>query len=106
VTLDNATMREVATTTPARPAGSRVYVFDLNAVVSPGHAFAPSVDQSNVRCGDGVHFTRSGGIFVGLKLAPELAALGRAHAAASPGGEWPGPLPPSSPSWISDLPCQ
>ncbi len=106
VTLDNATMREVATTTPTGPAGSRIYVFDLNAVVSPGHAFAPSVDQINVRCGDGVHFTRSGGIFVGLKLAPELAALGQDHAAASPGGEWPGPLPPSSPSWISDLPCQ
>ncbi len=106
VTLDNATMREVATTTPTGPAGGRVYVFDLNAVVSPGHAFAPSVDQINVRCGDGVHFTRSGGIFVGLKLAPELAALGHAHATASPGGVWPGPLPPSSPSWISDLPCQ
>ena len=27
------------------------------------------------------------------------------HATASPGGEWPGPLPPSTPSWFSKLPC-
>jgi hypothetical protein len=59
-----------------------------------------------VRCGDGVHFSQSGGIFVGMALAPELATLGRAHALTSPGGTWPGPLPPSTPSWFSDLPCQ
>jgi hypothetical protein len=40
------------------------------------------------------------------RLAPELAALGHAHANASPGGGWPGPLPPSTPSWFSNLPCQ
>ena len=33
-----------------------------------------------MRCTDGVHFTRSGGIYVGQRLAPELAALGQAHA--------------------------
>jgi hypothetical protein len=99
-------MRQVATTTPAGPDGSRVYVFDLNAVVSPVHAFSPTVDQINVRCTDGVHFTQSGGIYVGQRLAPELAALGQAHAGAAPGGEWPGPLPPSTPSWFSNLPCQ
>ena len=64
------------------------------------------VDQINVRCTDGVHFTRSGGIYVGRRLAPELAALGQAHATASPGGGWPGPLPPSTPSWFTNLPCQ
>jgi peptidoglycan/LPS O-acetylase OafA/YrhL len=106
VTGDNATIRQVATTTPAGTDGSRVYVFDLNAVVSPDHAFSPTVDQINVRCADGVHFTRSGGIYVGQRLAPELAALGQAHANASPGGGWPGPLPPSTPSWFSNLPCQ
>jgi peptidoglycan/LPS O-acetylase OafA/YrhL len=106
VTLDNDTMRQVSAATPAGTDGSRVYVFDLNAQVSPNHAFSPTVDQINVRCSDGVHFTRSGGIFVGLQLAPELAALGRAHATASPGGGWPGPLPPSTPSWFSNLPCQ
>jgi peptidoglycan/LPS O-acetylase OafA/YrhL len=106
VTTDNATMRQVATTTPAGSDGSRVYVFDLNAVVSPSHAFSPTVDQINVRCTDGVHFTQSGGIYVGQRLAPELAALGQAHADASPGGGWPGPLPPSTPSWFTNLPCQ
>ena len=106
VTADNATMRQVATTTPPGTDGSRVYVYDLNAVVSPDHAFSPTVDQINVRCTDGVHFTQSGGIFVGRRLAPELAALGQAHAAASPGGGWPGPLPPSTPSWFTNLPCQ
>ena len=35
-----------------------------------------------------------------------LPALGQAHAGASPGGGWPGPLPPSTPSWITNLPCQ
>ena len=106
VAIDNATMRQVAGTTPAGAGGSRVYVFDLNAVVSPDRAFAPSVGPVNVRCADGVHFTRSGGIYVGLRLAPDLAAIGQAHAAASPGGAWPGPLPPSTPSWFSSLPCQ
>ncbi len=106
VALDNSTVRAVALSTPTGADGSRVYVFDLNALLSPGHAFAPSVDQINVRCGDGVHLTRSGGIFVGQRLAPDLAALGQAHATTSPGGEWPGPLPPSTPSWFSNLPCQ
>ena len=70
----------MASSTPAGGDGSRVYVFDLNAVVSPGGKYSPTVGQVNVRCADGVHFTRSGGIFVGLRLAPELAALGQAHA--------------------------
>jgi hypothetical protein len=106
VTADNATMRQVATTTPSGSDGSRVYVFDLNAAVSPNHAFSATVGQINVRCTDGVHFTQSGGIYVGRRLAPELAALGQAHANASPGGGWPGPLPPSTPSWFTNLPCQ
>ena len=39
-------------------------------------------------------------------VAPELVALGQAHVAASPGGAWPGPLPASTPSWFTSLPCQ
>jgi peptidoglycan/LPS O-acetylase OafA/YrhL len=105
-TLDNETMRQVASATPAGADASRVYVFDLNAEVSPNHAFSPTVDQINVRCSDGVHFTQSGGIYVGQRLAPELAALGQTHATGSPGGGWPGPLPPSTPSWFTSLPCQ
>ena len=76
----NATMRQVASSTPSGSDGSRVYVFDLNALVSPGNKFSPTVDQINVRCNDGVHFTRSGGIYVGQRLAPDLATLGQAHA--------------------------
>ncbi len=106
VSIDNATMQTVADTTPGAADGGRVYVFDLNTVVSPGRRYAASVGQVNVRCTDGVHFTRSGGIFVGIRLAPELAALGQAHAASSPGGTWPGSLPPSTPSWFPKLPCQ
>jgi hypothetical protein len=105
VTTDNAAMWQVAGAAPGG-SGGRVYVFDLNAVVSPDQRYSASVDQVNVRCTDGVHFTRSGGIFVGLKLAPELVALGQAHAATSPGGAWPGTLPPSTPTWFPNLPCQ
>ena len=106
VSVDNATMHTVADTTPATADGGRVYVFDLNTVVSPGRRYAASVGQVNVRCTDGVHFTRSGGIYVGIRLAPELAALGQAHASSAPGGTWPGSLPPSTPSWFPKLPCQ
>ena len=45
--------------------GSHVYVFDLNGLVSPGGKYSSTVGSVNVRCADGVHFTRSGGIFVG-----------------------------------------
>jgi len=71
-----------------------------------GGRYAASVGQVNVPCTDGVHFTCPGGIYVGLRLAPELAARGRAHATASPGGSWPGSLPPSTPSWFPNLPYQ
>ena len=106
VSVDNAAMQTVADTTPGTADGGRVYVFDLNSVVSPGRRYSASVGQVNVRCTDGVHFTRSGGIYVGIRLVPELAVLGQGHAASSPGGTWPGSLPPSTPSWFPDLPCQ
>ena len=85
---------------------AKVYVFDLNALVSPGGRFSATVDSINVRCADGVHFSESGGIFIGQRLAPELSVLGQAHAVASPSGAWVGALPPSTPSWFSKLPCQ
>jgi hypothetical protein len=101
VEIDNAIMRGVA-----KASDGKVSVFNLNALVSPGGQYSPTVGSVNVRCSDGVHFTQSGGIFVGMALAPELAALGHAHALASPVGTWPGPLPPSTPSWFAQLPCQ
>ena len=99
--LDNAFIRNAA-----KAAGGKADVFDLNALVSPGGHYSSTVSSVNVRCGDGVHFSQSGGIFVGMALAPELAALGQAHAGSSTGGAWPGPLPPSTPPWYSALPCQ
>jgi peptidoglycan/LPS O-acetylase OafA/YrhL len=101
VQVDNAIIRGVAAAS-----GGKVDVFDLNALVSPGGHYSAAVGPVNVRCGDGVHFSQSGGIFVGMALAPELSALGQAHAGASPEGTWPGPLPPSTPPWYSSLPCQ
>jgi peptidoglycan/LPS O-acetylase OafA/YrhL len=105
VQTDNSIMRAVATSTTSG-AGNKVYVFDLNTLVSPGNAYAASVGQVNLRCTDGVHFSPSGGIYVGLRLVPDLVALGQAHAAGSPGGSWPGQLPPAVPAWYAQVPCQ
>jgi peptidoglycan/LPS O-acetylase OafA/YrhL len=85
--------------------GNKVYVYDLNEVVSPGGGYAANEGGVNVRCGDGVHFSPSGGMFVGAQLLPDLAKLGQVHAADSLGGSWPGRLPPSTPSWYEKLPC-
>jgi peptidoglycan/LPS O-acetylase OafA/YrhL len=109
VQVDNSTIRAVASTasTGAGTATvSKVYVFDLNRVVDPTGTYSSTVGPYNVRCNDGVHFSRSGGEYVGLRLLPDLMALGQAHATASPGGAWPGTMPPSTPSWFPSLPCQ
>ena len=105
VQTDNSIMRAVAGSTTSGT-GNKVYVFDLNAVVSPGNSYAASVGQVNLRCTDGVHFSPSGGIYVGLRLVPDLVALGQAHATGSSGGSWPGQLPPAVPTWYAQLPCQ
>jgi hypothetical protein len=126
VQLDNATIRQVASSAASPSpgladgarvsagaragagagAGAGVFVFDLNAVVDPNGQYDASIDNINVRCGDGVHFSPSGGIYVGLRLLPDVVALGQSHAVSSPGGIWPGALPPSVPSWFPSLPCQ
>ena len=110
VQLDNATIHQVASWASASgtiaSVGGKVYVFDLNAVVDPTGQYEASIGNLNVRCGDGVHFSPSGGIYVGLRLLPDIVALGQSHAASSPGGAWPGALPPSVPSWFPNLPCQ
>jgi hypothetical protein len=97
---------EIAAHAGLAAAAPKVFVFDLNALISPGNQYAPSVGGVNVRCTDGVHFSPSGGLFVGLQLVPVLAVLGQVHALAAPGGAWPGPLPPSTPPWFQKLPCQ
>jgi peptidoglycan/LPS O-acetylase OafA/YrhL len=105
VDIDNATIRTVANSvTPA--AGGRVLVYDLNLVVSPGHQYAGNVGSVNLRCTDGVHFSASGGSYVGQQLLPDVIALGQAHATAAPVGTWAGTPPPATPTWFTDLPCR
>ena len=109
VQIDNSTMREVAstsTTGAGTALDGKVYVFDLNTVVDPGGKYSATIGPYNIRCNDGVHFSQSGGEYVGLRLLPDLVALGQAHATAAPGGAWPGTMPPSTPSWFPSLPCQ
>jgi hypothetical protein len=106
VAIDNQTIRRVASTETTGPHHAKVYVFNLNELVSPDNQFATNIGAVNLRCRDGVHFSQVGGIFVGLQLLPDIAELGQSHAAASPGGAWPGHLPPSTPSWFAQLPCQ
>jgi hypothetical protein len=109
VQIDNSTIRQVASTSTTGSGTStdgKVYVYDLNTVVDPGNKYDASIGQVNIRCGDGVHFSASGGIYVGLHLMPDLVALGQDHALASSGGAWPGTMPPSTPSWYPSLPCQ
>jgi peptidoglycan/LPS O-acetylase OafA/YrhL len=106
VVLDNQTIRTVATSMTAGPDDKPVYVFNLNGLTSPDGKFTTDIGPVNLRCNDGVHFSRPGGVFIGLQLLPDLAALGQAHAASAPGGAWDGSLPPSTPSWYTKLPCQ
>jgi peptidoglycan/LPS O-acetylase OafA/YrhL len=106
VVTDNTIIRRVATSMTTGAAHTPVYVFNLNQIVSPQNKFATDVGPVNLRCSDGVHFSRPGGVFVGLQLLPDLAALGQAHAAASPSGSWGGALPASTPDWYAKLPCQ
>jgi hypothetical protein len=109
VQIDNSTIRQVASTSTTgvgTATDGKVYVFDLNQVVDPSGKYSPTIGPYNIRCNDGVHFSQSGGEYVGLRLLPDLLALGQAHATASPGGAWAGTMPPSTPSWFPSLPCQ
>jgi hypothetical protein len=109
VQIDNTTIRAVAstsTTGTGTTTDGKVYVFDLNQVVDPSGKYSPTIGPYNIRCNDGVHFSPSGGEYVGLRLLPDLLVLGQAHATGSPGGAWPGTMPPSTPSWFPSLPCQ
>jgi len=119
VTIDNALIKRVAAAAEARAGGSpptaattatpagtpKVSVLDFGSLASPGGHFQSVVDGVDLRCADGVHFTPAGGRWAAPYLLPELAALGRQHEAASPGGSWPGPALPATPSWYSELPC-
>jgi peptidoglycan/LPS O-acetylase OafA/YrhL len=109
VSVDNSIIEKVADLADKRRRGSaassRVRVFHLRSLVTPGRHYAKVVSGVDLRCSDGVHFTAVGGRWVATRLLPFLVSSGRAHAADSPGGTWPGPLPPSTPSWWKKLPC-
>jgi peptidoglycan/LPS O-acetylase OafA/YrhL len=92
----------------ARSAGAPapVDVFDFGALMSPGGHFDAEVDGVPTRCQDGVHFTAAAGQWLAPRLLPELVALGRHHRQQQPGGAWPGPVPPTVPSWWGQLQCQ
>ena len=104
VDRDNAIIHEVARS-ETTATGHPVYVFDLGAMTSPGNQYAATVAGVPMRCGDGVHFTQTGGVFVGLQLLPDLAVLGEAHRTASPSGSWRGGVPSPTPHWFPSLPC-
>jgi len=109
VQIDNTTIRAVASTTTTgagTTTDGKVYVFDLNQVADPSGKYSPTIGPYNIRCNDGVHFSQSGGEYIGLRLLPDLLVLGQPHATGSPGGAWPGTMPPSTPSWFPSLPCQ
>jgi hypothetical protein len=94
-----------AVSAAATGAQGGVTVIDLGAWVSPGGQYATSVNGTQMRCADGVHFTVPGGEWVARRLLPEIAALGRTHQAASPSGSWSGDVAQVPPAWYSKLPC-
>ncbi|MHB1775048.1 MAG: acyltransferase family protein [Acidimicrobiales bacterium] len=91
---------------PSVGAPPPVDLFDFGTLMSPGGHFDAQVDGVPTRCGDGVHFTAAAGQWLAPMLLPELAALGRRHQQRQPGGSWPGPEPPTVPSWWDQLQCQ
>ena len=101
VEIDNAIMREVAAAS-----GGNVYVFDLNAVVSPGGHYSPTVGSVNVRCGDGCTSRNPVGSSSAWSWHQNWLRWARRTRSCHLGVRWPGPLPPSTPPWFSDLPCQ
>ncbi len=82
-----------------------VTVIDTGAWLSPGGAYAATVDGVAARCGDGVHLTVAGGEWLAKRILPVVSLLGRAHQATSPSGSWSGNVALTPPSWYSELPC-
>jgi peptidoglycan/LPS O-acetylase OafA/YrhL len=81
-----------------------VTLVDISKLVSPHGSFATRVAGVPLRCGDGVHFTVSGGRWLGTRLLARIADLGASHLLTSPSGSWPD-YHVSAPSWFSKLPC-
>jgi hypothetical protein len=89
----------------ARNLKPHVVAFPLGSMLTPGNAYRDVVDGVTTRCVDGVHFTAAAGEWLAPRLFPQLVRLGAQHRSLSPAGEWPGPVPASTPGWWSKLSC-
>ena len=84
----------------------KVYVFGLNQVVDPGGEYSSTAAPTTSAVTTGSTSHNPAGSTSAWGLLPDLLALGQAHTTASPGGAWPGTMPPSTLSWFPSLPCQ
>ncbi len=98
VVVDGALMTAVARADPGK-----VSVVDFTKLTAPSGHYTAAVDGVDLRCGDGVHITPQGGEWIGARLLPWIAALGRSHADAVGPRPLLAPAPP--PSWYGELPC-
>ncbi len=84
---------------------SRVLVYDLSSLLTPGFRYRTSADGLPLRCADGVHLTSEAGVVVAADLYPRLWALVAARRVPGGGHFLGGPLPPTTPSWFTKLDC-
>jgi peptidoglycan/LPS O-acetylase OafA/YrhL len=64
-------------------------IIDLNRLLCPAGHYVSYIDGIRVRATDNEHISTAGGEFVRPEILPQLAKLGRAHAAArSPATPW------------------
>jgi hypothetical protein len=73
----NDLLSEVAAENP-----NTVSVFNLDALVCPGGQYQEFIGDVQVRQSDGVHFTITGGKYLGPYIWPTLVKLGREQMAA------------------------
>ena len=99
VAADNSVMRAVARTTPG------VSVIDAGSLLTPGSAYRTQTAGITLRCGDGVHLTRSGGAWLGARILPQVVSLGRSHADTPEVASRPAVTQPAVPSWWPKLSC-
>lgn len=109
VSIDNSIIKSVVKMANSgrysKESPPSVQLFHLRSLVTPDGHYTKDVAGVDLRCADGVHFTAAGGRFVARRLMPMLVSSGSRHAAGGLGGAWPGPTPPSTPSWWQELPC-
>ncbi len=72
----NAMLRQVAAADP-----KRVYLFDLNQLLDPGHRFARVIDGQTVRYADGVHLTPAGDCWLAPRILPYVLEALSSHSA-------------------------